>query len=182
MVAGFGFVSGIAAILALVFIAIFFAGVPVFGPLNDIALLVMALATFPVVQLLGSGRPVTWAAHAGLAVWCVLQALMILRLVDYDYQTGRSAGLVISSIGLAVFGGALVTILLTGSPVTGALRLVGVGAGAGFLVMGVSIPIFGTYSPFTYAGGLAWQLGWPVFAIWLARNLSVAGTSAPGRL
>jgi hypothetical protein len=177
MVATFSFVSGIAAILALVFIAIFFAGVPIFGPLNDIALLVMALAAFPVVHWLGGGRPVTWVAHAGLATWSVLHALMIVRLVDYDSQTGRSWALVVSSLGLAVFGGALVAILLTGAPVSGILRWIGIVAGAGFVVMGVGIPAFGTFSPLTYVGGLAWQLGWPVFVVWLARNLVVASTS-----
>ena len=179
MVATFGFVSGISAILALVFVAIFFAGVPVFGPLNDIALLVMALAAFPVIHWLGGGRPLTWVADAGLAAWSVLQALMIVRLVDYDYQTGRSWAFVVSSLGLAVFGGALVAILLTGAPVSGALKWIGIVAGVGFVVMGVGIPTFGTFSPLTYVGGLGWQLGWPVFAIWLARNLVVAGTSAP---
>ena len=182
MVAAAGFISGIAAILALVFIAIFFAGVPFFGPLNDIALLVMALATFPVTQWLGGGRPLTWVAHAGLAVWCVAQTLMIFQVVEFEYQTGRSPAFVISSIGLAVFGAALIALLVTGAPVTGALRWIGVAAGAGFLVMAVGIPAFGTFSPLTYVGGLAWQLGWPLFAIWLARNLSVTAMPTPGHL
>ena len=182
MVATFGFVSGLAAILALVFVAIFFAGVPAFGPLNDIAILVMALAAFPVVHWLGGGRPLTWVAYAGLATLSVMQALMIVRLVDFDYQTGRSWAFVVWSVGMVVFGGALVAILLTGAPVSGVLRWIGIVSGVGFVVMGVGIPTFGTFSPLTYIGGLGWQVGWPVFTIWLARNLVVAGSAAPGHV
>jgi uncharacterized membrane protein SirB2 len=164
-------VSGAAAAAALAFIAIFFIGVPLFGPLNDIALLVMGVAAFPVAHRLAEGRPAVWLAYLGLAVWCAVQVLMIAHVVQFDYSSGRNRAFLVSMAGMAVFGAGL-TILVAQAPDLGRLRWVGIPAAAGFLVTGLGDFAFGLNHPVTYAGAITWQLLWPVFTIWLGIRLT----------
>src|SRR5438477_12768614 len=98
------YVAAAAGAVALVCIALFFTVGEPFGTLNDIALLVMALAIGPIMlgsYELGGVTPllparVSLAGGIGaMIVWSLVQAAMIARLVTFDdYAPARGRFLV----------------------------------------------------------------------------------------
>jgi hypothetical protein len=176
--------SGAAAIVAFAAIAIFFAGVKPFGPVNDIALVVTALTMAPLAlafHQLGQDRgpALSLAALilglAGMLVFAGNNTLMILgvtRITSYDKVADPV--LAINLAGFAGIGLWMIAAGLIANPVgilPAGLTWLGLASGAGFAVMALAFWRLGGFHPVTMAAGLIWQIGYPIWAIWLGRVL-----------
>ena len=185
------YVAAAAGAVALVCIALFFTVGEPFGTLNDIALLGMTLAIGPI--MLGSyelgGVTPLWPARLSLAggigavvVWSLVQAAMIARLVTFDYYAPAAGLFVVEDLALVVIGAWLTGApLLAGPWLPRPLRWLGALGGLGFVLTGLGLIAGGLNHPLTYAGGLGYEVAFPIWAFLVARVFSSrASTPRPG--
>jgi len=181
------YLIAIAGLVALVAIGLFFADISAFGPVNDLALLAMTLALAPVMlgfYELGGRTPTGLARLAlvsGIAAvigWSVLQALMIGGAVSFDYERGATGAFAGEAVALFVMGMWLSGAnLLAGAWLTPLVRWLGVVAGIGFILFGLGLLLGGVSHPLTYAGGIGYQILFPIWAFLLGRRLTAIGES-----
>jgi hypothetical protein len=175
----------IGGLVALVAIGLFFAGIAAFGPVNDLALLVMTLALAPVMLAfyeLGGRTPVgpaRLALTSGIAAvvgWSVLQALMIGGAVSFDYERGATGAFAAEAIAVLVMGMWLAGAnLLAGAWLLLLARWLGILAGIGFILFGLGLLMGGVSHPLTYAGGIGYQILFPIWGLVLGRLLTAIG-------
>jgi hypothetical protein len=162
--------AGVVALLAIILDPSI--GQP-FGTINDIALLLMTTALAPVMLAhyeLGGVVPL-WPARLSLAgalglvaIWAVLQAAMIVGLVAFDDDHPATGPFAISSwlqfgIGLWIAGASL----LAGSWLPMAVRILGLLAGLGTVLLSIGLLQGGFEHPLAYAGGVGYRLVLPVW-------------------
>jgi hypothetical protein len=89
------YASGISAAIGLVFLVIFFSGVPVFGPLNDIAVIIQYVLLLPIMLTVHKLLPNTYqrlnssALFLGLIGFLsviVLQSMLVLGVIPFRQQ------------------------------------------------------------------------------------------------
>lgn len=169
-----GWVVGVAGLVALVTIGLFFwVGQP-FGTVNDLALIVMT-ATIPVLMLafweLGGLTPTPLAriAQAGgwlaAAVWCVTHLLFVAGVVSIDYSRPAVGAYALEGIALIVIGLWIVGANLLAGPWLSALRWLGVATGAGLVVFAVGTLLEGNQGTLVFIGGIAYLLLLPLWGI-----------------
>ena len=187
----------IAGVLALVTIGLFYwIGQP-WGTINDIAYLVMTLSLGPVMLAhyeLGGVVPL-WPARLSLAgaiavvaAWSVVQLAFILGLVDFEYEQAATGAFALSSvlqagIGLWIAGASL----LAGRWLPPGVRVLGIVAGTGTVLMSIGFLISGLTDPLALGGGVGYGLVLPIWA-WLlgrvfadrARQATAGGVASPG--
>jgi hypothetical protein len=87
--------SAIFAAIGLVFLTIFFSGVSIFGPLNDVAVILQYILLLPIMVTLWRmlkpyGRKLNNFALvvgiAGTSAVIVLQTLLVLRVIPFEVQ------------------------------------------------------------------------------------------------
>ena len=165
--------------VALVTIGLFFwIGQP-FGTINDIALVVMTLSLGPVMLAhyeLGGIVPL-WPARLSLAgavaaviAWSLIQVAFVAGVVTFDYERAATGAFAISSllqvvIGLWIAGASL----LAGRWLPITVRLFGIVAGTGTVVMSIGLLLGGLNHPLTYTGGIGYQIVLPIWAFLLGR-------------
>jgi hypothetical protein len=189
--------AALAGLVGLITISLFFwIGQP-WGTINDAAYLVMFLSLGPVMLAhyeLGGIVPL-WPARlslggavAAVVAWAVVQVAFIVGLVQFDYDRAATGAFALSSllqaaIGLWIAGASL----LAGRWLPSGVRILGMLAGSGTVVMAVGMLLGGLNHPLTLAGGVGYGLVLPVWA-WLlgrvfaarareARAADAAGTS-----
>jgi hypothetical protein len=169
----------IAGGIALVAIGLFlWIGQP-FGTINDIALLVMTLSLGPVMLAhyeLGGIVPL-WPARLSLAgavaaagAWSLIQVAMVAGIVTFAYERAATGAFAVSSllqvvIGLWIAGASL----LAGRWLPITVRLFGIVAGTGTVVMSIGLLLGGVNHPLTYPGGIGYQVVLPIWAYLLGR-------------
>ena len=181
-------VAGMAGLIALVLIGLFFSVGQPFGTLNDLALLVMTLALGPVMlgfYELGGRTPLLPArlalasSLAAIAIWSIAQAAMIAGLVSFDYDHGATGAFAIEAVTVILIGAWLVGApLLAGPWLPPLLRWLGAACGVGFIVFGIGQLLGGAFHPLTIAGGLGYQIVFPVWSLLIGRLLARRGASA----
>jgi len=169
--------AGIVSILSFLALFIFFAGVGVFGPINDALSVIQFLLLIPVFvafhlivrqQSGGIAGLITVTAVATLLAMAIMQTLLVLRQVQFE-QTLRP----ILLLGL-VLG---VWWILTGlwsrdiAGVPDGLAWAGIVTGVSFIVIALGFLFFGHAHPMTAAGFLVGAVAQPLWAIWLGRLL-----------
>ena len=174
-------VAAAAGLAALVTIILFFWMGDPWGTLNDLALLVMT-AAIPVLMLafweLGGLTPTPLALVAQVSgwiaviVWCVVQALFIAGVVDFDYEHAATGALAIESVALIVIGLWIAGANLLAGPWLNTIRWLGLAAGLGFALLPVGMLLGGVDHPLTYAGGIGYTLVFPVWAYLMGRHLA----------
>jgi len=104
-------ISAIAAVIGLIFIVIFYAGIGIFGPLNDVAYMTQILFTTPIViyfhrrvapEKKGRATAVTAIGVLSMGTVIILQALLILGVIPFLRQIGML--LIASCFGVVWFG------------------------------------------------------------------------------
>ena len=171
--------AAIAGLVALVTIGLFYwIGQP-WGTINDIAYLVMTLSLGPVMLAhyeLGGVVPL-WPARLSLAgalavvaAWSVVQLAFIAGLVDFDYEHAATGAFALSTvlqagIGLWIAGASL----LAGQWLPLGVRVLGIAAGAGTVLMSIGFLIGGLTHPLALAGGVGYGLVLPIWAFLLGR-------------
>ena len=171
--------AAIAGGIALVAIGLFlWIGQP-FGTINDIALLVMTLSLGPVMLAhyeLGGIVPL-WPARLSLAGavaaaggWAVVQAAMIFGIVTFDYEHAATGAFALSSLLQVVIGSWIAgASLFAGRWLPAAVRVLGIVAGAGTVVMSIGLLLGGVNHPLTWSGGIGYQIVLPIWAYLLGR-------------
>jgi hypothetical protein len=175
------YVVGVAGLISMVLLALFFEFGQPFGTLNDIALLVMTLALAPV--MLGfyelGGRtpllPARLALASGLAaivIWSIAQ-LAFITLFTFDYEHPATGALAVEAVMLIVIGSWLIGApLLAGPWLTMPLRWLGAACGLCFALLGAGLLIGGGFHPLSIIGGLGYQIAFPIWALLIGRLLA----------
>jgi hypothetical protein len=109
-------------------------------------------------------------AVAAVGAWAVIQVAMIVGLVTFDYEHAATGAFAVFSllqvvIGLWIGGASL----LAGRWLPTLVRLLGVVAGAGTVVMSVGLLLGGVSHTLTYVGGIGYQVVLPIWAYLLGR-------------
>jgi hypothetical protein len=176
-----GYLVAIAGAGALVAFGLFSQVGQPFGTLNHLFLLVMTLAIAPV--MLGSyelgGVTPLWPARLSLAagigavlVWSVVQTLMVVGVVTFNYDTPANGAFAIEAIAVMVIGAWLTGApLLAGPWLPGPLRWLGAVSGLGFVVFGLGLLHGGVNDGFTYIGGIGYEVLFPIWAFLFGRLL-----------
>lgn len=175
------YVAAAAGVVAALTIVLFIAAGQPWGTLNDIALLVMT-AAIPVLMLafweLGGLTPTPLALAAQVSgwsatiAWCVIHALFLAGVVDFDYERAATGALAIESVALVVIGLWIAGANLLAGPWLDVIRWFGVAAGIGFVLLPVGLLLGGVNHPLTYAGGVGYSIVFPVWAYLMGRHLS----------
>jgi len=180
-----GWVIGVAGILALGALALFFwIGQP-WGTINDL-LLIVTIAALPVLMLafweLGGLTPTPLALMAQVlgwlaaATWCVTHLLFVLGVVDIDYQTTAATGAyAVESVALIYIGLWIAGAALLAGPWLTAIRWLGVIVGLGIGAYGLGTIISGTSGVLTYLGAVEYLLLFPVWGFVMAAFLARLG-------
>jgi hypothetical protein len=173
-----------AGLLALVTIGLFFwLGQP-WGTINDLALLVMTAALAPLMRAfweLGGLTPTPLALVAQVSgwiaviTWCVIQALMIIGVVPFDYSGPAEGAFAIQSVALAVIGLWIAGANLLAGSWLNWLRWPGLLSGIGFVLFAGGLLVGGVDHPVTVAGGLAYLVLFPIWAFLVGRLLAARG-------
>lgn len=182
-------VVAVAGAVALVAIGLFFTIGQPFGTINDIALLVMTMSLQPLMLAhyeLGGPVPL-WPARLSLtgatlavAGWALVQLAMIVGLVTFDYEHGATGPFALqvalqAVIGLWIAGASL----LAGPWLPIGVRLLGVVAGLGTVVMSAGLLASGVNDPLTYIGGIGYQVVLPIWAFLLGRIFATRAGTTP---
>jgi hypothetical protein len=180
----------LAGAVALVTILLFFwIGQP-FGTINDIALIVMVLSLGPVMLAhyeLGGIVPL-WPARLSLAGalaaafgWVLLQAAFALGFVQFDYEHAGTGAFAVSNLLQAVIGlwigGAS---LLAGRWLPAVVRVLGIVAGTGTVLLSIGLLLGGLGHPLSAVGGIGYQVVLPIWAFLLARVFRARAEAAGG--
>ena len=172
--------SAIAAILGLVTLIVFFAWGQPWGTINDLASAALALSAMPVVlslHLLLRRDPTVLSvtalvgSEAALLTAVAFQLLLVLGLLSFE-QTA-----VVVPAAFGVFGAGLVVHSWLGRADRRWPRkvsLMGIAAGAGYVLVIVGFLLGGQQHPVTAVGGLLAVVCYPIWAIWFARVLRSA--------
>jgi hypothetical protein len=178
------YVAAAAGLAAAVTILLFFTAGQPWGTANDVSLLVMT-AAIPILMLafweLGGLTPTPLALVAqvsgwiAVVVWCVVQALFIAGLVDFDYEHAASGALAVESVALIAIGLWIAGANLLAGPWLNRVRWFGVAAGLGFVLLPIGMLLGGLNHPLTYAGGIGYSIVFPVWAYLVGRHLAQIG-------
>jgi hypothetical protein len=173
----FANLAGIAAIIAFAALFIFFAGVPVFGPINDAASVFQMLFLIPVAlalhRIFRAGAPTLSLLATSIAIFAmlviaVLQGLLVLKLVRFE-QTLKTVLVMGGVVGVWWL---LVAYLASGnSAFPSGLAWTSVIAGLSGVLLVVGFWLGGQQHPLAAIGFMANGLTAPVWTFWLARLL-----------
>jgi len=169
-----------AGLVALVAIGLYYwVGQP-WGTLNDLALLVMTLALAPLMLAfyeLGGWTPTALAQAAqasgwiAVLIWCVVQALLIVGVVTFDYGTGATGAFAVEAVALVVIGSWVAGANLLAGPWLNQVRWLGVLSGVGVMVFAAGLLLGGGTHPLTYVGGVGYAVLLPIWAYLMSREL-----------
>ena len=166
------------AIVSFAALFIFFAGVSVFGPINDFLSIFQMLFLIPVAlalhRMLRQTAPeisflVTAGAILALSSIAILQSLLVIQAVSFE-QTLRP--ILILGVVLGLWWLITGMLAIIGSTLPSGLAWTGMVAGASYIVIAIGFWLSGPQHPLAAIGFLVGAIASPVWAIWLGRLLS----------
>jgi len=181
-----GLVVGVAGIIALVAIGLWFwIGQP-FGTINDLALIVMT-AAIPFLMLafweLGGLTPTPLALVAqasgwlATAVWCVTHLLFVAGVVSIDYSMPATGAYLVEAVALIVIGLWIAGANLLAGPWLASVRWFGVVTGAGLVLFAIGTIVNGSEGTLVYIGGVAYLVLLPIWGLLMGRFLGRRSTA-----
>jgi hypothetical protein len=185
-----GWTIGVAGLLSLVALGLFFwIGQP-WGTINDL-LLIITIGALPFLMLafweLGGLTPTPLALAAQVlgwlaaAIWCVTHLLFVLGFVDIDYDTRAASGaFLVESLALIYIGLWIAGAALLAGPWLTAIRWLGVIVGVGIAVYGLGVIVGGTSGVLTYVGALEYLLLFPLWGLVMGAFLRQRSREAVG--
>ena len=183
-----GYVVGLAGLVALVTIGLFFwIGQP-FGTINDIALVVMTGA-IPFLMLaywqLGGLTPTPLALVAqtsgwlATGAWCVTQLLFVAGVVEIDYFAPATGAYAVEAVALAVIGLWIGGANLLAGPWLTRIRWLGVITGAGIALYAIGTLLSGNEGMLVYTAAVAYLVLLPIWGLVMGAYLGRLRTDAP---
>jgi hypothetical protein len=165
-------IAAVATVAGAVFLGLFFWKGGLWGPLNDVASIVMMLATIPVALFLGGADDtvtgidapvVTAVGIVGMLGASVSQALLVLHVRTYrqllPWTLGFGAVVGVWYLLVGAFG------LLVGMPPL--LAILAVASGAGYIALGYGFWRGNERHPLSIAGGIVLLIASTAFLIWI---------------
>jgi hypothetical protein len=107
-----------------------------------------------------------------VAVWCGVQALMIVGVLPFDYYGPARGAFAVESVALIVIGLWVAGAKLLAGPWLNQLRWIGVLSGLGFVLFAAGLLVGGIDHPLTSVGGLAYLVVFPIWAFLVGRLLA----------
>lgn len=178
------YVVGVAGVASVMLSVLFVAAGEPWGTLIDVALLVMTGAIAPLMLAfyeLGGLTPTPLARVAQAAgwmavlTWCVVEVLMIVGVVGFDFDRAAGGAFAVWAGTLVVIGSWVGGANLLAGPWLGRVRWAGVLAGIGVMALGIGLLLGGANQPLTYLGGVIYQFGVPIWALLMGRELRLLG-------
>ncbi|HSR46701.1 MAG TPA: hypothetical protein VLL77_01820 [Anaerolineales bacterium] len=177
------YLFAVASILSTVTLMIMFAGVGIFGPINDLIsvfqflfLIPVALATHQALRPAGSTAVliVTIVGVLAMLVFAVLQSLLVVGVVRFEQTLGAVLAMgALIGLWLAITQGAQ----LSGGQVPTWLGWVGILGGLSFVLTAIGwFFLGGMQHPLVAVGFLIGAILLPAWGIGTGRLLSVAGS------
>jgi len=174
-----GLVVGVAGIIAVVAIGLWFwIGQP-YGTINDLALIVMT-AAIPFLMLafweLGGLTPTPLALLAQVtgwlacATWCITHVLWLAGVVTIDYETSATGAYAVEAIAVIVVGLWIAGANLLSGPWLTGVRWFGVLTGLGIVLAGIGMFVAGSVETLV-VGGVAYLVMLPVWGLLMWRFL-----------
>jgi hypothetical protein len=165
--------SAAATLLTLITGILFFSAGGLFGPINDAVSVIQMLLMLPIAAALylltrhdATALALLAAAIgiAGMLIAAVLQALLVLRIVEYE-QTAAATLSAGGAVGIWLVVANLLAVAAGALPV--GLALTGVVAGAGYVLLVIGFRRGGQGHPLFYAGSGLAVMGYTVWGAWL---------------
>ena len=171
--------AGVAWILGFVALFVFFGGVSVFGPINDVISVFQFLFLIPVAlalhRILARHSPLlSWSAAAvaivAMLAIAVLQTLLVFGRVRFEQALGPI--LILSGIlGLWWLATSIISLVHGALPAN--LAWIGIVAGVSSVLGGVSFWMWGQQHPLTAIGFVAVAVSVPIWCFRLGRILAL---------
>lgn len=171
------FTSAIVTIVGLVTLTLFFTLGEPWGTINDISSVVLALSTLPVLVVLhrlhrhdvpAVSLVTFFIGVLAMLVVVVFQTLLIVRVIAFA-QTA-----VVVPVAYGLFGASLMVysyLALAHEVLSRRLAVLGIIAGAGYVMVIIGFILGGQEHPLTAIGGLTTVVCYPIWAIWFGRML-----------
>lgn len=182
-----GAVVGVAGLVALVSIGLFFAIGQPWGTVNDVALIVMT-AAIPFLMLafweLGGLTPTPLAVVAqasgwlAAAAWCVTHLLFVAGAVSIDYEAPATGAWAVEAVALIVIGLWIAGASLLAGPWLSAIRWFGVITGIGVVIFAIGTLVSGSQGILLYVGGPAYLVLLPAWGFLMSRYLRASTDAA----
>jgi hypothetical protein len=169
-------VAAVSTVIGAVFLGLFFSRGQPWGTLNDLASIVLMIATMPVAVMVArieSGREPTLAVViavigiAGMVGASIAQALLVARIRTYQQLlpwtlgSGAVVGVWYVLVGVVAWSGSLLQPLPS-------LAIV---SGIGFIAIGYGFTVGNERHPVSIIGGIVLLLASTAFLAWLGSDL-----------
>lgn len=175
------YLSALATVLTAVTGILFFTISERYGKLNDAVSVFQMVAMLPVVVALfmltpENGRGLALLAAGvggvGMLVAAILQAMLVVGTVSFEqtFDAVLTAG---GAIGLWLMVSNALLIEPEALPI--GLAILGIAAGAGYVLTMLAFRIGGQEHPLSYIGAALALLGYSAWAVWLARLSQLEG-------
>jgi hypothetical protein len=174
-----GLVVGVAGIVAVVAIGLWFwIGQP-YGTINDLALIVMT-AAIPFLMLafweLGGLTPTPLALLAQVtgwlaaAAWCVTHVLWLAGVVSIDYESSATGAYAVEAVAVIVVGLWIAGANLLAGPWHTGPRGLGIVTGVGVVLAGIGMLVAGSVGTLV-VGGIGYLILLPIWGLLMWRFL-----------
>lgn len=173
-------IAALATVVGAVFLALFFAKGGLWGPLNDIASIVMMLATIPVLAFFATFTEPYLAPGVALAVAAIglvgmlgaatAQGLLVARVRTYKQ-------LLPWTLGFGALVGAWYVLLGVMSRLAGVpeiMAILAVVSGAGYVALGYGFWRGNERHPLSIVGGIVLLIASTTFLVWIGVALIAA--------
>jgi hypothetical protein len=173
-------VAAVSTVIGAVFLGLFFSRGQPWGTLNDVASIVLMIATMPVALIVArieSGREPTLAVviaaigMAGMIVASIAQALLVARIRTYQQLLPWTLG------GGAVVGVwyVLLGVVAWSGSLPQPLPSLAIVSGMGFIAIGYGFTVGNERHPASFVGGIVLLLASTAFLAWLGFTLLSEG-------
>ena len=175
-----GYIAAGATIVGFITFVIFLILGDPFGIMNDIASVIIALTSIPILLVLHQLHRVNYAGAswiglllgiAALIVAAVTQTMLVLNVIEYKQTVPATIGFGVFGISLMIYG----YLSRIGESFPRKISTWGIFAGLGYFLVVIGILLGQQNHPLSYVGGLMSVIAFPTWAIMLGNHFLRTG-------